>query len=419
MMPKCKRFINFVPEGREARIEIIRNTMKKSVIFLLVLALAGSGALRAQGHVGPFSGKPEAGSGALRAQGHVGPFSGEPEAGSIRTVCDTVAGWQIRHFAECRHKEMSWTNGALYLGMFEWAYRTESERIFSFLKGIGKKNRWALPLRAYHADDICAGQTLIKLYKKYKDPAMLQNTLERAFYVASHPSTAPLSKKDKVGKNTRWSWCDALFMAPPVYAALYTLTGEQVFADYLEAEFHEATDSLYDREAHLYYRDCMRIPKREKNGAKQFWGRGDGWVFAGIPQVLENLPADYPGRAYYEQIFREMAGAVLATQDRQGHWHASLLDPDSYPDPENSASAFFCYGLGWGLRTGLLKGEEYEKALLRGWAALVEAVHPDGLLGYIQPVGADPRPAGPDSTDVYGVGAFLLAGSEMLRLYGN
>ena len=123
------------------------------------------------------------------------------------------------------------------------------------------------------------------------------------------------------------------------------------------------------------------------------------------------------GRRFSSPLF--MAGAVLATQDRQGHWHASLLDPDSYPDPENSASAFFCYGLGWGLRTGLLKGEEYEKALLRGWAALVEAVHPDGLLGYIQPVGADPRPAGPDSTDVYGVGAFLLAGSEMLRLYGN
>ena len=361
------------------------------------------------------------GASLAQAQDHfTGPFSGKAAPTEIKTVCDAVTSWQIDNFAKSKHGEMTWTNGALYLGMFEWAELTGYERVFGFLKDIGKRNKWALPMsRPFHADDICVGQTLIKLYQKYGNQAMLQNTLERAYYIATHPSDAPLSKKDKIGKDTRWSWCDALFMAPPVYAALYTLTGDKVYAEYLDAEFRACTDSLYDREAHLYYRDCIRIPLREANGAKQFWGRGDGWVFAGLAQVLQNLPGDYPGRGYYEQLFKEMADALIACQDKNGHWHASLLDPASYPNPENSASGFFCYGLGWGLRNGLLKGKVYEKALKKGWSALVEGVHEDGMLGYVQPVGAAPKETGPESTDIYGVGAFLLAGSEMLRLYGK
>ena len=196
------------------------------------------------------------------------------------------------------------------------------------------------------------------------------------------------------------------FDHPRLYHGMDLLTGEKVFIEYMDNEFRECTDSLYDLDEHLYYRDALRIPKREKNGAKQFWARGDGWVFAGIPLILESLPADHPTRPYYEQIFKEMAVSIIKTQDKEGHWHASLLDPDSYPDPENSASGFFCYGLGWGIRNGLLDKATYWKPLKKGWKALVEGVHPDGMVGYIQPVGASPQAANENSTDVYGIGAF-------------
>lgn len=351
-------------------------------------------------------------SAVLSAQGH---FSGKVQKSDIKEVCDAVTSWQIENFGDVRHGNLNWTNGPLYIGMFEWAGLTEDEGVFSFLRDIGKKNGWRMPSRVYHADDICVGQAFIKMYLKYGDPKMLQPTLERAFYVASHPSDAPLSKSDEVGKNTRWSWCDALFMAPPVYAALYRITGEQVFADYLESEFRECTDSLYDKEEHLYYRDCMRIGQPESNGEKQFWARGDGWVFAGIPQILEYLPEDYPARGYYEQIFKEMAERIIELQDKDGHWHASLLNPKAYPEPENSASGFFVYGLGWGIRHGLLDMAVYGKHLEKGWKALVRCVSDEGKLGYVQPVGASPQKSKAEATEVYGVGAFLLAGSELYR----
>ena len=111
-----------------------------------------------------------------------------------------------------------------------------------------------------------------------------------------------------------------------------------------------------------------------------------------------------------------MADAVVRCQDKQGSWHASLLDPSSYPAPENSASGFFTYGLAWGVNHGILKGKKYKKAALQGWKALKSYVHEDGMLGYVQPVSAAPEQVTKNMTEVYGVGAFLLAGIEMLEM---
>ncbi len=344
------------------------------------------------------------------------PFSGQMSPDAVRTVCNAVATWQIDNFKKFKRSNLSWTNGALYRGMIEWANLEQDQKIFDFLMKIGKTNRWAMASRVYHADDICVGQAFIEMYRKYKDPRMLQPAMERAFYVASHPSQAPMSKADEKGKDERWSWCDALFMAAPVYAALYSITGEQIYFDYMDREFRISTDSLYDKKEHLYYRDCMRIPLREPNGSRQFWGRGNGWVFAAIPLILENLPQDHPSRGYYIDIFKEMAKRVVETQDKTGTWHASLLDPVSYPDPENSVSAFFCYGLGWGIRNGHLSSKKYMKTLEKGWASLISYVDENGKLGYVQPVGNAPRKAGASATEVYGIGGLLLAGSEVMRL---
>lgn len=345
-----------------------------------------------------------------------GNFSGKIRKSDIATVCDTVAAWQIANHASCKHNNYSWTNGALFRGMFEWGETSGNEQCHNFLMKVGKGTRWSPGSRVYHADDICVCQTYIKMYEKYGDSRMIQPAKERAFWIASHPSDAPMLKSDPVGKEERWSWCDALFMAAPVFASLQRITGEEVFAEYLRNEFRESTDSLYDKDDHLYYRDNTRIPKREKNGAKQFWSRGNGWVFAAIPLILDELPADDATRPYYENIFREMADAIVALQDKDGHWHASMMDPGSYPDPENSGSAFFCYGLAWGIRHGIIDGKTYWKPLKKGWKALVEAVHDNGMLGHVQPVGAGPNKSAYDQTEVYGVGALLLAGSELYKL---
>ena len=111
---------------------------------------------------------------------------------------------------------------------------------------------------------------------------------------------------------------------------------DRSLGDNFDTEYKACVDSLYDKEEHLFYRDNKRIPLREKNGSKQFWGRGNGWVFGGLPLIIDNLPFDCPSRNYYVRLFVEMAEAVRAIQCRDGDWRTSLLDPDSYNMPENS-----------------------------------------------------------------------------------
>jgi rhamnogalacturonyl hydrolase YesR len=111
-----------------------------------------------------------------------------------------------------------------------------------------------------------------------------------------------------------------------------------------------------------------------------------------------------------------MADKLATLQDSSGYWHASLLDPRSYPAPETSATAFYVYGLAWGIANGLLDRGTYLPVVQKGWEALVKAVHPDGKLGWVQPIGADPKKVTSDMTEVYGVGGFLLAGSEIYKM---
>lgn len=332
-----------------------------------------------------------------------------------RELIDKVAVWQINHQPQVKHHDLAWTNGVLFRGMVEWADYTQDDRYYDFLMQIGKKHNWGFLKRLYHADDLVVAQMYLRMYDKYQDANMIKSTIARVDSVVANPSTAKLWLGAKRWSE-RWSWCDALFMAPPVYGQLNKLYPEKNYLAFMDKEFKEATDSLYDESAGLYYRDRRYIPKREKNGEKVFWGRGNGWVFAGLPLLLETLPKEHPTYDYYLNIYKQMAATVLTCQDKNGSWHASMLDPEAYPSPENSASGFFVYGLGWGVNQGILKGKKYKKAACKGWEALKSYVHEDGKLGYVQPVSAAPEQVTKDMTEVYGVGAFLLAGIEMLEM---
>lgn len=354
-------------------------------------------------------------------------YSGKFDQKSIREVCEAVSSWQIDNFDKqplgnkcfIADYQVHWSSGVLYAGMSRWASYSSDERIFDFLKGIGEANDWSLysARTPYHADDICVGQMYVDMYGRYHDSKMLEATLDRALYVASNPSHAPLSKRDKAGKHDRWSWCDALFMAPPVYASLYRITGNETLKNYLDSEFRECVDSLYDRDMHLFFRDCIRREVREPNGKGEYWARGNAWVLAGIALTLDNLPADYEGREYFENIFKEMSASVVKCQGKDGCWRPSMMDPNHFPAPETSSTSLFCFSLAYGINHGILSEKEYLPVVKKAWKALCSHVHSDGKLGSAQPIGAFPQSGITENdTAVYAVGGFLMAGAEISRL---
>ena len=181
-------------------------------------------------------------------------------------------------------------------------------------------------------------------------------------------------------------------------------------------QWWKSSDYLYDPSQHLYFRDSTYFPKREKNGQKVYWGRGNGWVLAGLARVLEYLPADHPSRPRFERQFREMASRVRELQQPDGFWRTSLLDPASFPLKEASGTGFLGFGIAWGVNHGLLDRAAYAPVARKAWQALIACQLPDGEIIHVQPIGAAPDSFAPESTEPYGAGAFLLAGSEIYRL---
>jgi rhamnogalacturonyl hydrolase YesR len=177
-------------------------------------------------------------------------------------------------------------------------------------------------------------------------------------------------------------------------------------------EFWAATDFLYDPAEKLYFRDSRFFERRDDKGRKLFWSRGNGWVFAGIANMLDALPRDDPDRPRLEALFRDMAGKLEAIQKPDGYWAPSLLGPENSP-AETSGTGFHVYGLAWGVNRGLLSADEYRDSIHRGWDALTRAVDEDGRLGWVQQVSDRPEQVAESDTQYYGVGAFLLAASEV------
>lgn len=221
-----------------------------------------------------------------------------------------------------------------------------------------------------------------------------------------------------------WWWCDALFMAPPAFVKLGITQDEDKYLKLSDKLWKETYDLLYDKEHHLYARDMSYKwnepgieEKKEANGKKIFWSRGNGWVMGGLVRVLSELPKDYLNRDFYLQNYKEMAAKIVSLQQEDGLWRSSLLDPESYPGGEASGSGFYCYALAWGINNGILDKETYLPVVEKAWVGLNGLIQPDGHVGWCQPIGADPRKNFvADSWEVYGTGAFLLAGSQVIQL---
>jgi rhamnogalacturonyl hydrolase YesR len=254
-------------------------------------------------------------------------------------------------------------------------------------------------------------QTYIDLYNldKQQDPQKIARAKEVIEYEMS------------TSKNDYWWWSDGLYMVMPVMTKLYKVTHDRRYLDKLFEYFSYADSVMFDAEVGLYYRDARYVyPKHKTPDAKKdFWSRGDGWVFAAIAKVLADLPKNAPHRALYLSRFKSMAKAVAAAQHPEGYWCRSILDGKFAPGPETSGTAFFVYGMQKGINDGILSGTTYQMVANKGWAYLKNiALQPDGTVGYVQPIGDRAIPGqivDKQSTADFGVGAFLLAAAARYK----
>ena len=348
-----------------------------------------------------------------------GPVMRREALAVMRKVCE----WQQGHLfqgapgktaGDAREPDKSWFRGALMTGVAAAARATEDDYYWELIRKTGEHNHWQPGPNVLHdGNDLAITQSYLACYLKAKQPAMIEPT--RAIMNA-------LAERGHAGRR-EWSWADALFMAPAAWAQMSVATGDPRYLTRMNAMWWDSIEFLYDKQAHLFYRDATYKVREdgfqltERNGQKVFWGRGNGWVAGGLCSVLEALPKDYPDRPKYEKLLVELCASLAAVQGQDGLWRASLLDPDSYPLGETSSSTFFCYGIAWAINHGVIDRAAYLPAAQKAWKGLMACVEPDGMLGYVQLPADSPRSPTYRSKNVeYAAGAFLLAGSEMIRL---
>lgn len=349
-------------------------------------------------------------------------LAAELEPAAITASLKRSADWQLANPSGTEIRD--WIIAPFYDGLLRTALATGDAKYLAAVIRAGNQAGWTPSNRPYHADDHAVGHAWLDIY--LMDPTRKERLgpmRDRLSHVIAHPVTEQLAHGSKpktkgVTVSDRWTWCDALYMAPPTLARLFTATGDRKFLEFLDREFQFTYDHLYDREEKLFFRDATFFEKKTPAGKKTFWSRGNGWVYGGLALLLEHLPKDHPKRGFYESLFKEMTTAILAAQQPDGLWHPSLLDPREIDVGETSGSGFFTFGLAWGINHGLLDRAAHLPAVTRAWTALMTRVKPDGLVGYVQPVGSAPDHLEATSTQDYGTGAFLLAGSEILRLLG-
>jgi rhamnogalacturonyl hydrolase YesR len=321
---------------------------------------------------------------------------------AIHAAMRKVADWQNARIAATPSRD--WTFSTLYVGLLAASRTLDDSKYHDTVLAASEHFDWTLGPRRAHADDQALGQAYLALYREKPDPVRIAG-------IRAQFDALMLTPDDP--RKPVWWWCDALFMAPPVWAGLADASGDSKYLGYMDHEWHITSDLLWDSKEKLFSRDSAYLTRYEKNGRKMFWSRGNGWVMGGLVQVLERMPADDPRRPFYVKKLQDMAEAVAASQDQDGLWRAGLLDSASYPNPEISGSAFFVYAMTWGVRHGLLDEQRYMPVVRRGWAGMLRHIYADGRLGDVQPVGEAPGAYTAGASYVFGVGSFLLAGSEL------
>ena len=346
------------------------------------------------------------------------------ESKAVRDIITKVNDhWQATHPAE--HNAF-WDEAAYHTGNMEaysitgnpeWLDYSQKWAEHNGWKGAKGTDRSKWKYNYGETDDhvlfgdwqICF-QTYADLYNILPDDRRIKRAKEVMEYEMSTP------------QSDYWWWADGLYMVMPVMTKLNKITGNKKYLDKLY-EYVLVSDSImYDPEEGLYYRDAKYVYPKHKsaNGKKDFWARGDGWVLAGLAKVLKDAPADWEHRKFFEDKYRKMADAVVACQQPAGYWSRSMYDEEHAPGPETSGTAFFTYGLLWGINNGYLTDPKYLDAAQKGWNYLSKtALQKDGSVGYVQPIGEKAIPGqvvDRNSTSNFGTGAFLLAASEYVRM---
>lgn len=324
-----------------------------------------------------------------------------------------------------------WTRSVYYEGLMALNAIVPKHEYVEYATRWASYHRWNFRSgrTTHNADDYCCAQAYIELYRLHPNDSVLENTRLLLDNMVNSP------------KADDWSWADAIQMGMPVFAKYGCVSKDmRYFRKMINLYTHTRNEinniGLCNSMDGFWWRDRTFMPPyKEPNGENCYWSRGNGWVYAALARTITEMDRALPDMPTDEQIelkgmrkllandFVRMSMALIKCQRSDGFWNCSLLDASNYGGKETTGTALFCYGIAWGIRHQLLSPDLFTASAVSAWNGLAkEALHKNGFLGYVQGTGKEPKDGQPVTYDSapdfedFGLGCFLLAGSEMYRL---
>jgi Glycosyl Hydrolase Family 88 len=307
----------------------------------------------------------------------------------------------------------NWQNATFHVGNL--AFVTAGGVSNHVTRPWAQANKFALPASGkrgpFFPDNLAPGEVYLDLLPFHPDTPL----------TAVRGRVSDETKSVQAGNVTYVNYVDGLNMALPSFARIGVLDKNDTELVAMQKLFNYAERQvggrgLFNETDGLWWRDKNFI------GTRTYWSRGNGWAMMAMAKLAQALPAGDPRRAEYVRVLTKMAAKLKTIQRDDGFWNADLGNPNSFAGPETSGTVFFTYAIAWGVNHGVLPAAGYRPVVEKAWRGLLaKALASNGRLGYVQGVGSKPsdhQPVQATDTAAYGVGGFLLAGSELAALEG-
>ena len=336
--------------------------------------------------------------------------------------------------AESKFNKWQYVNGVLAVGMMQTAgilndpkYSEYAHKNYDFIfdnldyfkkqyDAGAKSVEWRPVLRIGSLDDcgsMAAG--LLDVYAIDKKKTYMDYLLRVGDYIRNKQVRFPDGTLARNDPRKMTLWADDLYMSVPFLARMGKTTGDASYIDFAIRQVEAFNHYIYDNASglyfHAYYND------ESMNGVAH-WGRCNGWVALAQSALLDVLPANHPKREELRKLLLRQIEGFARYQDSSGMWHQLLDKPDSYL--ESSVTAMFVYTVAHAVNKGWIS-PHYLTIANEGWRGLSKEVTADGQLQDIC-IGTNieenihfyyTRPR--ETNDTHGLGAFLLAGTEMVQ----
>ena len=361
----------------------------------------------------------------------------------IADIIQRVNDYQLQN--PWREFDDNWIRGTYYTGVMAAHQATGDQKLLDQVNALGEQLNWTLPTlrpnqRSSGVNLLTVGQTWLESYMVDPQDHKIRNIIA---HLEDPEIRNPVSNPLEWHFESGMRYIDGVYTGPPALAMLYHITGDVKYLHWMNITFWDIYGNLYDSEERLFYRDDRFKPgfsgevsqrfilpdtvfyqdargthvyQRTAHGRRVIWSRGVGWAHAGIARILNYLPEDNASYAAYRQVFVNLSEELVKRQQPDGFWYPNLADPMDFGAKESSGTAFFIYGLAWGINNGILPREEFLPAVIKGWEGLVSVVSEEGKVQWGQLVSAGPYKILEEDSHEYVSGMFLLAASEMYKM---